>query len=373
MKKTPCFLAIIFLGAASWSQNPAPAPAGALQSPPKPNEEMVKWIETVDAQWQAIFAKEVTAPFDADQSKAAQQYSAGVEAGATKASSAGNLDLTLVWRNERDRFASEKAVPAEDDATTPEELKQLRTAWRAQMVRLEKERGERTKSVHARYDQVLTQAQMALTQKQRIEDALLVKNKREEVAAQWKVQSPAPAAVSAMPIPSGNPATLTKAKATPTSAASADEGVEHIGRLEEKGRGSPVQMGRRDHITTRARFKPPVAITFEAKTESTDLRIGYAAQQVIFNWENNPQELRIDGGPANKLHKAGAGAIPPDKYVKIRWEVTPKRQTLFVDGELRYEHAGDYSTLDNPVSVFTLNSKATVRTIKVKALPPGTE
>jgi hypothetical protein len=41
-----------------------------------------------------------------------------------------------------------------------------------------------------------------------------------------------------------------------------------------------------------------------------------------------------------------------------------------VDGQLRFEHEGDYSKIDNPVSVFPAEgSEVTVKTIKVKQLP----
>jgi len=47
-------------------------------------------------------------------------------------------------------------------------------------VRLEKERSARAKALHAKYDQFLAQAQSQLTQHQRLDDALLVKARREE-------------------------------------------------------------------------------------------------------------------------------------------------------------------------------------------------
>src|SRR5205823_4417430 len=53
------------------------------------------------------------------------------------------------------------------------------------IARLEKDRATRAKALHAKYDQALAQAQTQLTQRQRIEDALLVKAKRGEVAAAW--------------------------------------------------------------------------------------------------------------------------------------------------------------------------------------------
>jgi len=125
-----------------------------------------------------------------------------------------------------------------------------------------------------------------------------------------------------------------------------------------------------DRLTTPGVFRPPVDIMIVAKTDSTNLRIAYAADQVIFNWELNPQELRINGGPADRQHKPGFGSIPTGKFVSIRWLVTPKRQSIFVDGELRFEHDGDYAHISQPVSVFpAIDSTVTVKLVKVRELP----
>ena len=150
--------------------------------------------------------------------------------------------------------------------------------------------------------------------------------------------------------------------------------VEHITALTEARSGSPVKLKKNGAIATKATFKPPVEIVIEAKTDSTNLRLGFAADQVIFNWENNRNQLRVDGGPANGRHKMGAGLIPANKYVTVRWLVTPKKQSIFVDDQLRFEHEGDYSQLNNPVSVSSASgSEVTVKSIKVKQLPAGTE
>ena len=122
-----------------------------------------------------------------------------------------------------------------------------------------------------------------------------------------------------------------------------------------------------DRITTKASFKPPVEITIVAKTES-NLRMAYAADQVIFNWAHNPTQLRMDGGPADGQHKYGAGQIPKNKFVTIKWIVRPDQQDIFVDGELRLQHRGNYSAIDRPVSVFCEKSKVAVTSIKVRDL-----
>jgi hypothetical protein len=127
-----------------------------------------------------------------------------------------------------------------------------------------------------------------------------------------------------------------------------------------------------DRLSTPGRFRPPVEITIVAETDSTNLRLSYAADQVIFNWELDRDQLRVDGGPANGKHKAGAGAIPAGRYVTVTWTVLPDKQTISVDGQLRFEDAGDYSGIDRPVSVFPAEgSTVTVKSLTVKQLPGG--
>jgi hypothetical protein len=125
-----------------------------------------------------------------------------------------------------------------------------------------------------------------------------------------------------------------------------------------------------DRFDTPRQFRPPVEITIVAKTDSTNLRIGYAADQVIFNWEEDRNQLRVDGGPADGQHRPGAGGIPMGKFVTIRWLVLTNRQAIYVDDDLRFEHSGDYSGINKCVSVFSAaGAKVTVRSITVKQLP----
>jgi hypothetical protein len=181
------------------------------QTPPNSETAMQQWIAALDTTWQETFAREVTTPFEAEVAKATQQYTAALEANLARARGAGDLDQTLLWQTERDRFAAGKAMPAEDEATAAPTLKQARAGWRTQVARLEKERGERAKAVQTRYDQVLAQAQKQLTQQARIDDALMVKKKREEIAAgrtpPWLAANQPPAPV-APPGPAAQPAKL---------------------------------------------------------------------------------------------------------------------------------------------------------------------
>jgi hypothetical protein len=129
-----------------------------------------------------------------------------------------------------------------------------------------------------------------------------------------------------------------------------------------------IELTSKDCLTTPGAFQPPVEITIVAKTDSHDIRMAYAADQIIFNWGDNPDELRVDGGPANGKHKPGAGKIPANQFLAIRWVVTARKQAIYVDNDLRYEHWGDYSQINRAVSVFPCDSKVTVKSIQVRRL-----
>jgi hypothetical protein len=108
----------------------------------------------------------------------------------------------------------------------------------------------------------------------------------------------------------------------------------------------------RDQLWSPQALRPPVEIKLVAKTDSTNLRIGYAADQVIFNWEMDPNQLRVDGGPADGLHQSGKGHIPVNKYVTVKWLVSNTNQSIYVDGKLRFQHEGDYSVINRRAVVF---------------------
>jgi hypothetical protein len=110
----------------------------------------------------------------------------------------------------------------------------------------------------------------------------------------------------------------------------------------------------KERLSTPQSFRPPVEITVVAQTDSTNLRLAYTAEQVIFNWERNQSQLRVNGGPADGLHKMGAGRIPTGQYVTVKWVVTTTHQAIYVDGGLRFEHEGDYPKLTGPLQSFRL-------------------
>jgi hypothetical protein len=178
----PMFLSMLMALSVTGRAQDAPAPAPAAV----PAEtEMRKWIDATDAQWQVAYKRDVTDVHEAELSKVKLQFLTSLEAAIAKASAAGDLDGAVALRNEQKRFGETNAFPEQDLFGESASVKQLRAAARVALVKLEKEHAARVKALHVRYDQALAQAQVQLTQRQRLDDALLVKAKRDEIAATW--------------------------------------------------------------------------------------------------------------------------------------------------------------------------------------------
>ncbi len=184
--------------------NAAPAPAAAAVSA---QSEMQKWLTTTDAQWQATYNREVVDVHAAELKKLAAQYGVSIEAAINKASGAGDLDGAVALRNEQKRFADTNTFSDQDEEGDAASVKQIRAATRTQLAKLKAGNAARVRALHAKYDQVLAQAQTQLTQRKRLDDALLVKAKRDEVTAAWLAGIPAaPApAVAEQPKPQPPP------------------------------------------------------------------------------------------------------------------------------------------------------------------------
>jgi hypothetical protein len=122
-----------------------------------------------------------------------------------------------------------------------------------------------------------------------------------------------------------------------------------------------------DRISTTSSYSTPVAFRLVAQTNSTNVRIAYAANEIIFNWEMDPTQLRIDGGPANGRHKPGAGGIPINQWVTIDLVVKTDSMDIAVDGDPRYHTQADFSKINEPLAIFP-NARSIVQ---VKSLLVG--
>ena len=122
--------------------------------------------------------------------------------------------------------------------------------------------------------------------------------------------------------------------------------VEVLSSMKDNGKvqrqNGIVVLSRDGHLSTLDRFHPPIAFHLQVMTDEKDFRLQYAADQLILNWEGNKDELRIDGGPANRKYKKGAGRLPAGRWVSIDFVVNSDELLLSVDGDERYQIKADF-------------------------------
>ena len=128
-------------------ENPPPAPAASPVAAPTEapaQTEMQKWIAATDAQWQAVYKRDVADVREAEAKRLMLQYLTMLEDAIGKASKAGDLKGALALRDEQKRFGDTQLFPEKDDAAdTAPAVKAVRATIRVQLAKLEKDNAVR--------------------------------------------------------------------------------------------------------------------------------------------------------------------------------------------------------------------------------------
>ncbi len=154
---------------------------------------------------------------------------------------------------------------------------------------------------------------------------------------------------------------------------SAGTPVNLLGALQgtpKRGEDGSIILDRGVRIETKQRFRVPATFRIVVQTDGADVRLHYAADQLIFNWENNKNELRVVGGPANGRHQPGAGRLPDNVWVGIEWVVRPDEMIVYVDGTERYRTRANFSRVDQPLAIECHGGGTEVKVKSLEVLQP---
>ncbi|MHB1080165.1 MAG: protein kinase domain-containing protein [Prosthecobacter sp.] len=313
---------------------PAPAPAPAPPSRPVVESEGSKRLRELDASFHAALERDVLAVHRTALEDLNTKYLAALDRALSVETAAARLPQALALRDEQQLIKSHSPLPAEDAPDLPAPLKTLRSTYRTSLRPIEIALHNGIITLFLKYAEVLKAEQTEWTQAAKLDDAKLAGDRIASLSRE-------------------RAALLNEAK-------------------ELLPGGQEMVLQKNDRFISGEKFSPPVEFTLVVKTHKDDLRLAYTAKQVIFNWEKNQDELRIDSDPGGARHVPGMGRIPEDTFVTIQWRILPHMQSISVDGRRRLLHFGDYSKVDNPLEIFPLNHAVTIKSAKVKALDPQT-
>jgi len=119
----------------------------------------------------------------------------------------------------------------------------------------------------------------------------------------------------------------------------------------EKQSGGAILLNRSTIASSIVSYHAPVTFRMVLVSDNKDLRLGFAADQIIFNWEVLPDDLRVEGGPIGGQHKPGAGRLPNGLWTALEMSVTTTEAVIFVNGAERYRAKGDFSTVRAPMTL----------------------
>ena len=98
--------------------------------------------------------------------------------------------------------------------------------------------------------------------------------------------------------------------------------------------------------------RAPFAFRVVGKTDSTNLRMHWHRGELIFNWECSVRELRVhDPKTAEQHGLEDKGFISTTDWHEIIWEISLDQMRVIVDGDVRFETAGDYAGIESAPSV----------------------
>ena len=126
----------------------------------------------------------------------------------------------------------------------------------------------------------------------------------------------------------------------------------------------------RSLVQTKESYKPPFALHLKAKTDTKNIRLYYNAGMIILGWECKPSELRFHN-PLNDRVTAypRVGAIQPNTYYDIVWEMYPDGLRFLVNGKEAFRKSGEYGMLTAPVGIGpAFGSVVTVESFSINEL-----
>lgn len=130
-------------------------------------------------------------------------------------------------------------------------------------------------------------------------------------------------------------------------------------------------------IQTKEFFAGPVEMRIVVRLPANDIRLaGPSGSSAIFNWGDNPQELRLhrpDGNTKDEklgsLMKAPTQPLKFNTWYTLRWRLTASEYTVWVDDKLVFSEKGKYNLASKePMRFFAIPAGVDVKSFTVRPI-----
>jgi hypothetical protein len=117
-----------------------------------------------------------------------------------------------------------------------------------------------------------------------------------------------------------------------------------------------------DWLQAQSTLSPPFAIRANVRlADLTELRLGYALGQVIFNWADHQAELRVHDPLTWSITPVpGQGVLLPKESHQLLWEINSSSMSISVDGRVRFQGKGNYEGIKGRPSLSPCPASGTV-------------
>ena len=159
----------------------------SIQAPnpgPGPQPGSAVWLQTLTTHFENQYASTVLEPFNSKLAAARRAYLEKLEVAVARAANAGSEPEAAQLREERERFFNAGRLAPAGDAPS-KVAHEIRTSFRAELAKLEKDRAAASKLLHAQFDGALVRAQTALLQSGLSAEAGQVALRRAAIARDW--------------------------------------------------------------------------------------------------------------------------------------------------------------------------------------------
>ncbi|HEY6229414.1 MAG TPA: DnaJ domain-containing protein [Verrucomicrobiae bacterium] len=123
----------------------------------------------------------------------------------------------------------------------------------------------------------------------------------------------------------------------------------------------------RDFLQAPHPVRPPFIFRATLKTGEADVRFYYGLGLVILNWTDNPMELRVHDFATSAITGVRRkGALSPDVWHDVVFDVQTNRLTISVDGETRFEGEGYYRNLNTAPGIGPTGGEITLKSVVIE-------